>query len=147
MSPLGRQRSPHQTVWFLIVNNQTNRVAIVSSIITKKFNPCKYWKVTIQLFVKPLNNSVPVVYCQFYFLTFVFCCLIQCFVRFSALFDTVLCSIQCFVQFNVRLFSVFFCSDTGIVFLVFWSLPYFICNNHLAVNKHHTADSTIFVLV
>jgi hypothetical protein len=37
-----------------------NRVANVNFIITKIFNPCKYWTVTIQLFVKRLDHSVPV---------------------------------------------------------------------------------------
>jgi hypothetical protein len=31
-----------------IANTQANRIAIVSSLISKIFNPCKHWKVTIQ---------------------------------------------------------------------------------------------------
>ncbi len=113
VSPLGRQRSPHHNIWFLIVNIQAIRVAIVSSVITKIFYPSKYWTVTIQ----PLLNdtfliSACIVYCQFLLLNF---CLIQCF-----------CLTQCFLFDSVLLFSIqiiqcIFCSDTGNVFQVFQS--------------------------
>jgi hypothetical protein len=114
VSQLGRQRNPHQNVWFLIINIQAIKVAIVSSIITKIFKPCKYWTVTNQPFVKTFSNSVSF----FYFLP------VYCSTFVHSLF---FCSIQCFVQFSdqlfsVWLFSVLFSSDTGIVFQLFWSL-------------------------
>jgi hypothetical protein len=87
--------------------------------------------VTIQPFVQTLCNLVVSCLLPVYCLTFV------CSVFFG--------SIQCFVCFSVRLFSVFFCSDTGILFQIFWSCDH-INNNHPAVNKHHTSDSAIFVL-
>ncbi len=102
VSPLGRQKSPCQSVWFLIVNIQANRVAFVSSVITKKFNPSKYWSVTIQLLVNDtLLISACIVYCQFFIIRLLFdsvFCSIQCF-----------CSTQCFVRFGsfVQYFSVF----------------------------------------
>jgi hypothetical protein len=100
--------------------------------MAKIFNPCKYWIVTIQPFVKTLNYSVPVLFiASFYGLT-----LVRSFsiVRFSTLFDSV---------FN---YSVYF----SVLILELYSRylnPYLIYNNHPAVNKHHTVDSTIFVSV
>ncbi len=84
MSPPGRQRNPRQNIWFLMINIQANRVAMVSSVITKIFKQCKHWTVTIQ----PLSGNTQTimclfVHCQFYCSTFVF------FVWISALLDSV----------------------------------------------------------
>jgi hypothetical protein len=54
----GRQRNPLHDVCFLIINIQAKRVALVSSVITKIFNSCKYWTVTIQPYVETISNSV-----------------------------------------------------------------------------------------
>jgi hypothetical protein len=131
--PAGKTNKP--TVWLLMPHELThrqNRVAIVNSVMAKIFNPCKYWIVTIQPFVKTLNYSVPVLFIAiFYCLT-----LVRSFyiVRFSTLFDSV---------FN---YAVYF----SVLILELYSRylnPYLIYNNHPAVNKHHTVDSTIFVSV
>jgi hypothetical protein len=41
--PLKKQRNWQHGFWCLITNTRANRVGIVSSVITKIFNPCKYW--------------------------------------------------------------------------------------------------------
>ncbi len=98
MSPLGRQWNPRQNVWFLIVNIQTNRVAIVSSIITKIF-------------------------------------------RFGALFD----SVFDYSEFD---YSVYFSVLIQELYSRYFDhYHYFIFNNQPTINKHHTANSAIFVLV
>jgi hypothetical protein len=48
VSLLEKQRNRQHDIWCLMTNTWANRVAIVSSVITKIFNPCKYWMVTIQ---------------------------------------------------------------------------------------------------
>ncbi len=116
------------------LTHEQNRVAIVNSVITKIFNPFKYSTVTIQPFRKTLNHSVPVLLIVSFIIQLLF--VLFSFVWFRALVRL----------FSVWLFSVFFCSDTGIAFQVIWS-RYSIYNHHPAVNKHHTSDSAIFVLV
>ncbi len=58
VSPLERQRNRQQDIWCIITNTRANRVAIVSSLITKIFNPCKYWTVTTQPSVYMSSESV-----------------------------------------------------------------------------------------
>jgi hypothetical protein len=65
--PAGKTKKP--TSWHLIPHNyiQASRVAIISSIITKIFNPCKYWTghgSTLCLNVQWI--SVCFTCCQFY---------------------------------------------------------------------------------
>jgi hypothetical protein len=48
VSPMENQRNRQHVIWCLITKTQANRVAIVSSVITKILNPCKPWTVTIQ---------------------------------------------------------------------------------------------------
>ncbi len=116
MSPLKRQGSPHQYIRFLTFNVQANRVAIVSSVFTKIFNPSKHWTVTIQLLLNDtLLINACIDYCQFLLFDF---CLLQCF-----------CLVQCFIQcsafvrldtlFSVRIIQYIFCPDPGNVFQVF----------------------------
>ncbi len=123
--PLGRKRSPPQYIRFLIFNIQANRVAIVSSVITKIFNPSKYWTVTIQLLFE--RHS---------FDQWLYCLLLVFIVRFSALFDLVLL-FQC-SNYSVYVLSWSWKCIPGI------SIPLY--TNHQAINKHHTADSVIFCL-
>ncbi len=116
------------------LTHEQNRVAIVNSVITKIFNPFKYLTVTIQPFRKTLNHSAPVLFIVSFIIKLLF--VLFSFVWFRA-----------FVRlFSVWLFSVFFCSDSGIAFQVIWSC-FSIYNNHPAVNKHHTSESAVFVLV
>jgi hypothetical protein len=67
------------------LTHRQNTVAIVNSVITKIFNPCKYWLVTIQRFCKTLNHSVPVLSIASFIVRLLF--ILSSFVRFSALFD------------------------------------------------------------
>jgi hypothetical protein len=105
-SPLGRQRSPHQSVWFLILNIQANRVAIVSSVITKIFNPSKYRTVTIQLRLNKTSWSVLSMFiASFYRSTFV--CL-------SVFLDSVLYSMLLFdsvLLFSIPIIQCIFCPE------------------------------------
>ncbi len=131
VSLLGRQRSPHQNVWFLIFNIQANRVAIVSTIITKDIYP---WQVLDSHNSTCFETTVPcIVIASFYCSTF-------------ALFSVY--AIEClFVWFS----SFVQCSNYSVYFLS-WSwkcIPDILIsfyNNQQAINKHHTTDSTIFSL-
>ncbi len=82
VSLLDKQRNPHCDVWFFIINIQANWVAIVSSVITKISNPCKYWTVTIQPIVK--HSLIQSLFCLLPFY-----CL-------SVIHSVSFCSIQCF---------------------------------------------------
>ncbi len=62
---LGRQGNPYHDVCLLSTNIQANRVAIVNSVLTKIFNPCKYWIITIQPFVNTQWFSACFVCCKF----------------------------------------------------------------------------------
>jgi hypothetical protein len=70
VSPLKKQKNWHHDIWCLIDNTRANRVAIVSSVITKIFNPCKHWTVKIQhsvLYVQWISvysYSLPVFHCS-----------------------------------------------------------------------------------
>jgi hypothetical protein len=122
--PAGKTKKLSQDIWFLTNNIQANRVAIVSSIITKIFNLASIGRSRFNLSFNIQWFSV-------------------CFVRYQLLFD---CCLSCFILFDfiVQLFmfdnSVYF----SVLILELYS-RYFdpLNNNHLAVNKHHTADSTI----
>jgi hypothetical protein len=99
------------------LTHEQNRVATVSSIIPKIFNPSKYWAVTIQPFWKTLFCSVPVLFiASFYFSTFIQCfCSIWC-----SLFDAMLLFISVLL-ISVWIIQCIFCSDRGNVFKVFRS--------------------------
>ncbi len=95
VSPLGRQRSLCQNIWFLTINIH----AIVSSIIAKIFSPSKYWTVTFQLLlndtllISDLYCLLPVILVRLLFASV--------FIRFGAF-----CSIRFFCSV-FKLFSVF----------------------------------------
>jgi hypothetical protein len=148
VSLLRRQRSPRLNVWFLIVNIWVNRVGIVSSVITKIFNPSKYCTVTTQpLLNDTLLISACIVYCQFSL--FDIC---STFVRFSVfVWFSAFVRFSIFVQLSafVRFGSFVLYSNYSVYFLSwYWKcisgilIPFY--NNQQAINKHHTADSTIF---
>jgi hypothetical protein len=110
-----------------------NRVAMVSSIITKIFNPSKRWTVTIQLL---LNDTL------FLSVLVIVCCQLLLFNPHSViLFNSVLLfkSIS-FVQYSN--YSV------NVQFWYWKCIPGISIRKHQtsAVNKHHTPDSTIFCL-
>ncbi len=124
---------PHTNIW-------ANRGAIVNFVITKIFNPCTHWMVTIQpsiLYVQWIN-----VYS--YLLT------VFCFCP-SVLFDSHLI-LFCFVQLALLDYSVFDYLFTKCYFLSwYWnfipgiSIP--ISTTIRQINKHHTSDSAIFCLI
>jgi hypothetical protein len=135
MSPIKKQRIRRHVIWCLPTNIRANRVAIVSSIITKIFNPCKHWTIMIQpsvFYVKLItySDSLPV---SCYCLSVVWLSFISVLFLFGCFWSI----IQCLI---IRLFSVVFCPDTGIVFQVYRSTTI------RQVNKHHTSDSAIFCL-
>ncbi len=99
----------------LRTNTQAEQGCNCHSVITKIFNPRKYWIVTIQPFFGR-HSSIQWLYClllvfivQLFFIQYL--CLIRCF-----------CLIQCFVRlFSVQIIQCILSSDTGNVFQVFWS--------------------------
>jgi hypothetical protein len=136
VSPLGRPGNPRHDVWFLIINIQAKRVAIVSSVITRYLTLSSIGRSRFNLSGQTLNDSVSVLLLSVYCLTVVhsvFFYSIQCFLLFDSLFD-----------YSVFDYSVYF----SVLILELYS-RYFDPHkqNHPAVNKHRTADSTILVLV
>jgi hypothetical protein len=103
VSPLERQRNRQHDIWCLITNTGTNRGEIVCSLITKIFNPCKHWTVTIQ----PSVLYVQWISVYSYFLP-VFSC--SSVVRFSFfLFCRVWFNLFDYSVLEYLLDSVFFC--------------------------------------
>ncbi len=58
-----KEQSPCQYIEFHTFNIRANRVAIVSSVIAKIFNPSMSWTVTIQLL---LNDTLFISACTFF---------------------------------------------------------------------------------
>jgi hypothetical protein len=100
---LEKQRNRQYDIWCLITNAWANRVAIVSSVITKIFNPCKHWMVTIQpsvLYVQWISVYLYLlpVFCR--------CSSVVPFSFASVLFlFNLLCSIQCLLICLLSVFS------------------------------------------
>jgi hypothetical protein len=111
-----------------------NRVVIVSSVTAKIFNLASVGWSQFDLYewCSRFNQYSLLLFVASYFL-FVFC---------SVLFEFIQCSIRFYCSV-VILFGKYFSSDPGNVFQVFWSRK----QQPSAVNKHHTPDGTIFVLV
>jgi hypothetical protein len=139
VSPLEKQWNWQHDIWCLITNTWANRVAMVSSVITRYLPLAKHgWSpFNLQIYlcsmfqVIVLVASLPVIVYQFSFDSHSFDSVLFC--------STIHCSIT-------RLFSVIFCSDTGIVFQVFRSYKP-IKTTIQQVNKHHTQDcAMIFCL-
>jgi hypothetical protein len=68
VSMLGRQRSLHQNVEFLMVNIWANWVAVVGSVIIKIFNPSKSQFMdghNLTFLNDTLLFSACIIYCQF----------------------------------------------------------------------------------
>jgi hypothetical protein len=87
-----------------------------------------------------VSSCPPQVNCPVYLLLFISIFLLP-FITFCSVLFNLLCSIiQCLITW---LFSVIFCSDTGIVFQVFRSYKSS-KTTILQVDKHHTTDCTIF---
>jgi hypothetical protein len=122
------------------ISHQAKRVAIVSSVIAKIFNPSKCWMVTIQLL---LDDT---------FLNLCLYCLFPVFIVWLLfvsvlLFNSVFYSLQCFcsIQFFCSVFKLF--SICSVLIPEMYSRYFDPLNiNHEAVNKHHTADRAIFCL-
>ncbi len=127
-----------------ITNTGVNRVAIVTSIITRYiFDPRKHRTVTLSIclcsvhqfsLLLVVSSSTIIHHCFLVFLPVVSICIdlyliLLLFVQ-SVLFD-----------YCVFDYSASFSPDSGIVFQVFWS---HITSSIRQVNKHHTPDCTIF---
>ncbi len=105
VSPLEKIRNRQHDIWCLITNTWANRVAIVSSVITKIFNPCKNWTVMIQpsVLLCSVNQFIRIL-CQFFCYCYQCHSILFCFVWFTFVW---LFSVQFFV------YSVlFFCPVT-----------------------------------
>ncbi len=131
VSLLKRQRNRQHDICILITNTRTNRVAIVSSVITKNVGRSR-----LNFFFTSSVNQ-----CLFIFVasfpSFFVCCLI--FIRFSSAFVE-------FVLFDYLVFD-YLLIQCICLFWYWYFDPYFIStNNHSVVNKHHTSDSAIFCL-
>jgi hypothetical protein len=117
---------------------RANRVEIVKSVITKIFITSKYLTITIQ----HLKDTL--LFCLYCLLSvfIVQLLLFSAFVRFSFIWFSAFCSIRCFCSV-FKLFGIF-----SVLILEMYS-RYFdpVIQQPKAVNKHHTADSAIFVLV
>jgi hypothetical protein len=138
--PAEKQRNWQHVIWCLISSTQAIRVAIVSSVIMKIFNPYKRLMVTIQpsvldaQWISVYSYLLPVFCCCSSVLWILFVSLLFCSVCFCSIIQ---CSVIC-------LPSVIFCPYTGIVFQVFWS-PYLQPSSNAINIIQETAPS--FVLV
>jgi hypothetical protein len=108
---LEKQRNRQHDILCLITYTRANRVAIVSLVITKIFNPSKYWTVTTQ----PSVICSVFIHIHYQFSVIVISCV------------TLICFCLAFIRITLFDYSVFdylfiqciFCPDTGIVFQVF----------------------------
>ncbi len=93
-------RGHKHDIWCLMTNTQANRVAIVSSVITKILNPCKYWTVMTQPSVYMFSVYL------YSLLVFYYCPSVVWFSLVSVLFlsDSLCSIIRCWI---LCLFSVF----------------------------------------
>jgi hypothetical protein len=114
-------------------NTQANRVVIICSVITRIFNPMKCWTVTFQ----PLSID-----------TRDYLCLLIIACSHLLLFDyyLILCSISFSACFNVH----FIVNPVKYSVLILECIPGILIPTTTfikRVNKHHTSDCTVFVLV
>jgi hypothetical protein len=95
VSLMKKQRNRQHVIWCLTTNTWANNVTIVSSVITKIFNPSKHWTVMIQ----PQSISIHIS-CQFLLL------FLSCLILISL--DSVLfySIIQCSITHLLSVFSV-----------------------------------------
>jgi hypothetical protein len=102
-SSLKRQGSPHQYIRFHMFNIQANRFVIVSSAITKIFNPiASGWQPQFNLFWMTLFLiSACIVYCQLFLVRLLFVSVLS--------FNSVFYSLQCFcsIWFFCSVFKLF----------------------------------------
>jgi hypothetical protein len=129
-----KQRNRQHVIWCLTTNTRANRVAIVSFVITKIFNPCTHWAVMIQpsvLFM--FRESVWLCSLPVSFIVHQYCLtLIQlCPVLFGLLVLDYLYT-QCYIL------SWHWNCIPDILIPISTTIQ--------QVNKHHTLESTIFCL-
>jgi hypothetical protein len=144
-----RSKKALASIRCLIINTRANRVAIVCSVITRIFLPYAnvgrspfnlFDKDTCDLFMLWTMLVVPVIVVYY-------CC--YCSIYYLSLFD--ICSVfhSIILFYSILLFS-WFTSKYSIMILdcipgILIPLPVDI--TIWQVNKHHTADCTVFVLV
>ncbi len=134
---------------YLTVNTRSNRVAIISSVITRIFfNSVQFWMVTFQ----PISIKTLVIYlflckvfmCQLNHVVFYYCCsiilLLFNFIQFFSI------QFHCLKKWFMR---KIFNSDPGLYSRYFDPIVHEVPVHHnlCKSNKHHTSDCTFFVLV
>jgi hypothetical protein len=138
-SLLQKQKGSHWHIRCHTFNTQANGVATVCPVITKIFNPMQvldghistFLEDTQDLFVLVNNFLLPVIYCSIY------CSLIQCSY-----------SMQFFVRFNFNICVLMLPTIYSVLFLD--CVPGILIPTTTIikrVNKHHTSDCTVFVIV
>jgi hypothetical protein len=148
VSLLENQRNRQHDIWCLITNSQANRVAIVSSVITRYLTLAKHRMVTTcpQYFFYVQYISFNCIHCQFICccLSVVICHLASCFDlhsfisvqsdSVSVLFNSLCLTIQCSITWFLVLFSVLILVLYSRHFDPQYTIPTAIRH----VNKHHT---------
>jgi hypothetical protein len=132
----------------LTINTRADRVAI-SSVITRIFlNSVQCWTITFQpvskrhsWFIYVVHSAhVPVISCIIYYYYSVYFVVVWLF--FHVLFK--FCSIRLFCSLFIR---KIFNSDPGLYSRYFALVVKKLPSPSMQVNKHHTSDCTVFVLV
>ncbi len=85
--PTGKTKKPTSWHLMLITNIQANRVVIVSSVITRILNPCKYWTVMTQTFINMFSKSVLGLFVASFIVHLLFTLLFFCSTPFVRLFS------------------------------------------------------------
>ncbi len=123
VSPLAKQGNWQHDSWCLITSTWAKRVAVVNSVITIYLTLANIgWSLFTLQYIIMFSTSVCNCY-QFicYYLSVVICDLANCFNSNSFISAQSPLVLLLLVQSFVWLLSVILCSDTGIVFQLFWS--------------------------
>jgi hypothetical protein len=147
---------------YLTINTRSNRVVIISSVITRIFfNSVQCMDGHISTYFNKGSRDLFMLYtmlaCQLYRVVFYYCCSIYFIVvQFSFEFLFVFCSTFVFIQFFAFLLFIVHCSkekifnsDPGLYSRYFDPVVREVpVHHHLCKSKqHHTSDCTDFVLV
>jgi hypothetical protein len=146
-----RSKKALASIRCLTINIRANRVAIVYSVITRLFlTLCKCWAVTFQ----PMQIKTLMIHSVLWIMLVASYCCVLLLLLFNLSF--IFCSTFCSVPHSMRLFcsiwfycSVFMFTSKYLVLILDCiqgiSIPFNIIIKQ--VNKHHTANCTVFVLV
>jgi hypothetical protein len=147
---------------YLTINTRSNRVVIISSVITRiLLTLCNTGTVTFQPFNKDTHDYSYLCMCQLIVFIIYYCCLLFIVVvhLFCSLFDLHLFFVRhLFFQFFAFHLFVVHCSKEKDSILILDCIPgisiplYVKCCTRITspsmqVNKHHTSDCTDLVLV